>query len=153
MASFKLFTSPVCSRLNTGLCSKRGVMKLPSMKADRQADGRQPTADDRHEGKIKKSDENAFIRKTKMMKMPSCRPSVTYFFSWRHFHHFCFFYFAFMKKMMKQVTNIPLSERKIYKITSASNYIRSRCYFKIFSVRHLLIGDRQGCWSPWPTPL
>ena len=58
-----------------------------------------------NEGKIKKSDENAFIKKTKVMKMPSSKKVGDRQPTWRHFHHFCFsdegifitfFYFAFM---------------------------------------------------------
>ena len=41
------------------------------------------------------------------------------------------------------VTYKEVSDRKIYKITSVSYVIRSRCYFINFSVIHLLIGDRQ----------
>ena len=35
------------------------------------------------------------------------------------------------------VTNKEVSDRKMYKITSASNVIRDRCYFMNFSLRHL----------------
>ena len=42
---------------------------------------------------------------------------------------------------------LEVSDRKIYEIKYGSNDIRIRYYFIIFSVRHRLIGDRQG----WPT--